>query len=174
MTTRQYARPASQLASCVTQWDDNQMKWREVCVTWRLPAKASVELAGDYYLWQVFAMCCLLWRTDMPVELLQYLRDNGQFLRLMRVPMCIPEEYRQWNRTGYKKYCTLEQAKALEVRWNYVAMNEYMRRFGTDIWYMVGTPVCRSYMLYPECVGEPYVEVKKVKVVKGNKNIILY
>ena len=164
MTARQYHRVQRQLTKEFEAWDDNRIKYREICVTWRLPEATPPELAGDYILWQTFAACCLLWRMDMPRELLLYLREVGEFRRRLRLSMRIPRERLTWNRTGYYKFCTRAGAELEEVRQDYV-VNELVRKaeLNIDIW-NAEWKAWESNLL-PDYMGSPYVEVKEVKVL---------
>lgn len=164
MTARQYHGVQRQLTKGFEMWEDSREKYREICVTWRLPEATPPELAGNYVLWQTFAACCLLWRTDMPRELLLYLREVGDFHRRLRLPMRIPRESSSWNRTGYRKFCTRAGAEVYAMRRDYV-VNELVRKAGSDIdiW-SVEWEAWESQLL-PDYMGPPFIEVKKVKVL---------
>lgn len=169
MTARQYHGVQRQLTKGFETWDDNREKYREICVTWRLLEATPPELAGNYVLWQTSTACCLLWRTDMPRELLLYLREVGDFHRRLRLSMRIPREQWTWNRTGYYKFCTRANAEVEEVRRDDV-LDELVRKarlrideLDIDIWN--ARRKRWESQLFPDYMGSPFIEVKEVKVL---------
>lgn len=163
MTARQYQGRSNQLQACVGRWDGAREKWYKVEVEWKLPKDVPIDIAGNYLCWQVFAACCVLWRQDMPVELLLFMRDIGQFRRLVWTPLFrFPDKMCHLQKSRWSMFCRREFAEQEKVRSERVM--EVLFNGGACVDLRQPEEGLWGSSMIPEYLRFPSIRVKRVAV----------